>query len=175
MINSMDSVFDILAQKNRELADMFRDVAGRIMDECYRNNNKNEEHEEIDSSFGERIPTKILPKILSRLTEDVPLFGYPINLIPSKYKGGCHPNCLVLSFDKWGAEKGFKGRANEMISYWLECNDINRNSLVITMAWDELDFNQNYLKNFNAHVSNHKTICVVLVTSEGFSIQYLRP
>ena len=99
-----------------------------------------------------------------------------INMIPGEPGNCCYPFCISKAFGKWNSHKyGFKGIAKKIISYWKSCAEINEITLIITFAWDELDFNQNFRKNFDLRTSNYnKTVCVILATSQGFSIQYLK-
>jgi hypothetical protein len=98
-----------------------------------------------------------------------------INIIPGDVPSICHPICLGKAYKKWNSKVGFTGVAEQIIAYWLQCANKNKDTLIITFAWDELDFNHKFKRKFDAQ-SNHKdkTVCVVLVTSQGFSIQYLR-
>jgi|TARA_B100001971_G_C18015308_1_gene444490 hypothetical protein len=98
-----------------------------------------------------------------------------INLIPGE-PGDCYPLCICKAFGKWNSRKyGFKGIAEKTISYWQSCSEINEITLIITFAWDELDFNQIFRKQFDYQTSDpDKTVCVILATSQGFSIQYLK-
>ena len=97
-----------------------------------------------------------------------------INMIPGE-PGACHPLCISKAFDKWGAKTGFKNIASQTITYWLSCAKINRFTIIFTSAWDELDFNQRFREKFNAQCSDpNKNVCIILTTSQGVSIQYLR-
>ena len=97
-----------------------------------------------------------------------------INMIPG-VPGGCHKLCISKAFGKWGANNGFKNIASQTITYWLSCAKINRFTIIFTSAWDELDFNQRFRKKFNAQCSDpNKNVCIILTTSQGVSIQYLR-
>ena len=97
-----------------------------------------------------------------------------INMIPGE-PGGCHQLCISKAFGKWGANNGFKNIASQTITYWLSCAKINRFTIIFTSAWDELDFNQRFRKKFNAQCSDpNKNVCIILTTSQGVSIQYLR-
>ena len=98
-----------------------------------------------------------------------------INMIPG-VPGNCYPLCISKAFGKWNSRKyGFKGIAERTIDYWLTCSKVNRDTIIFTNAWDEIDFNQNFRKRFDSQTSNSdKTVCVILATSQGFSIQYIR-
>jgi hypothetical protein len=95
-----------------------------------------------------------------------------LNMIPGS-PGSCHELCICKAFDKWGAKSGFRGVSEQTITLWLACAETNRNTIVFTTAWDEIDFNQRYRNQFDAQTSDpHKTVCVVLVTSQGIAIPY---
>ncbi len=97
-----------------------------------------------------------------------------INMIPGG-PGACHPLCISKAFDKWGAKPGFKNISSQTITYWLSCAKINRFTIIFTSAWDELDFNQRFRKKFNAQCSDpNKNVCVILITSQCISMQYIK-
>jgi hypothetical protein len=56
----------------------------------------------------------------------------------------------------------------------INCKKINQSILILSFSWDEIDFLERYKKIFDDYTNKGKTICVVLITTEGDSIQYLR-
>lgn len=172
MLNNKKEIVGKISETSVELAEIVNRVIGELG--------------EIASNFGplrmdrESFEKQIKPKrnlnddmeesinrIANRLGE--------INMIPG-VPGSCHQLCISKAFGKWNSRKyGFKGIAEKTIAYWDNCSKTNRHTVIFTFAWDELDFNQNYRKIFNTHTADpNKTVCIILVTSQGFSIQYLR-
>ena len=115
-----------------------------------------------------------LPAVINESIESMADSMGEINMIPG-VPGGCHQLCISKAFGKWGANNGFKKIANKTITYWLSCAKINRFTIIFTSAWDELDFNQRFRNKFNAQSNDpNKSICVVLVTSQCMSMQYIK-
>ncbi len=122
------------------------------------------------SGHPKRILTDDIQTSIDRVTDHS-----DINVIPGGLPSACHPICISKAFNKWKSKVGFTGIAEKTIAYWLNCAEVNKDTLFFTFAWDEIEFNQKFKSKFNAQTNNpNKTVCVVLVTSEGFSIQYLR-
>ena len=101
------------------------------------------------------------------------------NLIPSNKQAPCRKYCIGYAFNKWNSksktEPGFRKVATQMIDYWLGCSDVNRGTIILTSAWDEVDFKARFQNSFNnyAQKSDH-TVAVVLITPSDLSLQYLR-
>lgn len=167
MFDNIDEIARRIAEKSLSLAELFKIIAERILAKSYK--------EEGEREYNGQLKQPVIK---------FPPFNDPFyveiaeqtdsNLIPSNYKGSCRPKCLAFAFDKWGGKVGFKNVAKDIIALWLNCFHINQDTLIFSYAWDELDFNQFFKNQFDSYSNQGKTICVILVTNEGLSIQYLR-
>lgn len=173
MINSINSIVDSVASKNRRLSELLARIFKDLQEistevETIRLDHKDFE-EQINNRKGRSL-TKDLDDVIDEIADSI----QSINIIPG-LSGDCHELCISKAFDKWSSKNGFKGIANKTISYWLACTQINKDTLIFTTAWDEIDFIQKYKQHFDAQSrSQNKTVCVILATSNSFSIQYLR-
>ncbi len=170
MRNNIDEIFSRIVEKDRELAGILGNFAERFLEETHYNN------EEIDGNHKRskrqlRDYPKLANGIIDRITN-----GTQINLYPSDLIGKCHPICVCKAFGKWNSYKlGFKGTAKYLLNnYFKGCGKINKSILIFTFAWDELDFLEKFKEEFDNYTRQGKTICVVLITLNGMSIQYLR-
>ena len=153
MINNVKEIL-------REVASTSKDLAG-ILDDILKG---------IDGINDKSDLPTVINESIDNFTDNMGR----INMIPGE-PGGCHQLCISKAFGKWGANNGFKNIASQTITYWLSCAKINRFTIIFTSAWDELDFNQRFRNKFNAQSSDpNKNICVILTTSQGVSILYLR-
>jgi hypothetical protein len=101
-----------------------------------------------------------------------------MNLYPSDRKGLCHTFCLAIAnkkFDKplKGLESGFKGIILEMAAYWFSCLSINKKTLILTSAWDNDIFDENYKKIIDEFTRVHnKKVFIIEVGPTGFFPRY---
>lgn len=173
MFNNIRDILGRLSEKSGNIARVFEDILGEL-----KELSTEVEPLRIDRGGFERQISggrkRSLIKDLGSAIESVVERIEEINLIPGE-PGNCYPLCICKAFGKWNSRKyGFKGIAEKTIAYWDNCYKINRHTVIFTFAWDEIDFNQNYRKIFNTHTADqNKTVCIILVTSQGFSIQYL--
>jgi len=173
MFNDINSIVSSVASKDKSLAELLTRIFGDLQEistevETIRLDRKGFE-EQINNRKGRNL-TKDLDHVINRIADSI----QRINMIPG-VPSACYELCISMAFDKWGSKNGFKGIVNQTISYWLACTQINKITLILTSAWDEVDFIQNYKHHFDAQSgSQDKTVCVILVTSNSFSIQYLR-
>ena len=81
-----------------------------------------------------------------------------------------------MAFNKWSSQLGgFKGIVDKTVDYWLQCFKINKGTIILTSAWDEKSFKERFKSKFDAYSSHsEKTVCIILLTSKGASIQYLQ-
>lgn len=170
MGNNIEDILRRISEKSEELADIFGSVAGRILEELSSDEGSN------DNERGKlKSPLKEMPTIANRIVDGT--FGRtPINIFPGGIPGICHRVFICKAFGKWNSFKsGFKGTAKYLTTdYFKNCGKINNSILILTFAWDQLDFIEQFKDKFDIYTNQNKTICVVLVTTEGFSIQYLR-
>lgn len=169
MENNIESIFEKIAEVDSELARIFRDVAENLIPENI----------EIDQVYeGENIfrypgsnTESNSEKIIDIISSNYPL----VNIIPGNTPGLCMPICICNAFGKWNSRKtGFKGIADKLYEYWMAC-PINRSTLIFTLAWDQIDFNDSFKRIFDIETNNNgKHICVVLFHLSGFSLTYLR-
>jgi hypothetical protein len=167
MFDNRNDIAKRLGEKSRELAELFDQIAKRILEKSF------EEEGEREYNRRSKQNNRKFPLFKDPYITDI-AEQFDSNLIPSDYKGSCRKYCLAFAFDKWGGKVGFKNIANDVMALWFECFQINQVTLIFSYAWDELDFIQCFKNHFDNYSHQGKTICVVLVTDEGFSIQYLR-
>ena len=85
-----------------------------------------------------------------------------------------------MTFGILNTKYGFNKIAVKIKDYWLGCGDINCRTLVITDAWDNLNFYCRYKKSFDIYTSTKNrnnvkhTVAIILCGDYGFSLQYLR-
>ena len=173
MFKNIRDLLGRISEKSGNIARVFEDILGELKElstEVEPLRIDRDGFERQISGERKRSLIKDLGSAIERIVERIE----EINLIPGE-PGDCHPLCICKAFGTWNSQQGFKGIANQTISLWLSCSKVNKDTLIFTFAWDELDFNKRYRKKFDAQTSNpNKTVCVILVTSQGFSIQYLR-
>lgn len=157
----VEEIFQQIAEKDEKLARLFREFTERLLQESKKRQG---------SDDGILTPAKLkikdisIPEIESR----------EFNIIPSEYNSSCQNLCVCFAFDKWQSKNGFNGIANKAIDYWLSCYRINRGTLILSYAWDEIDFIKSYKNRFDRYTSDPQhTVAVVLVTASGFSLQYI--
>jgi hypothetical protein len=170
MFNNINEVQAQIAELDEGLAQIFLDFAGMLSEEIHDENEDAKQRQSQNRNIIKEFPN-ISSKIVDGITK-----GTPINIFPYDIKGPCQPICLCKAFGKWNSYKsGFKGIADYLINhYFNECSYQNKSILILTFAWDELDFIERFKEIFDDYTEQYKIICVVLVTLSGFSIQYLR-
>ena len=154
-----------IAEKDDELASLFGDIIGEMIDLRGRNEN-----------FG-KYESGELNQSKRRKEDTINRIGQHgnINVIPGITATSCQSYCVCLAFDKWQSSKGFRGIFTSVIDYWLACAKINRGTIIISYAWDDLDFTERYKKRFDHYASDHQhTIAVILISSNGISLQYFK-
>jgi hypothetical protein len=153
-----------IAEKDTELAGIFDRILGGLAEKGLFNQtskSKNSERSDLHN-------TKI-----SDIVNILDQFG-KMNIIPGEPNSPCLPFCVCCAFDKWQSNKGFRGIAGKTIAYWLSCPDVNRGTLILTFAWDDVDFYEKYKPLFDRYTNDPRhTIAVVLITNRGISLQYL--
>jgi hypothetical protein len=106
--------------------------------------------------------------------------GTHYNFIPSdKENNLCRYLCIGIATEEMGANKkgkvrvGFDGLMRLAIENWLNCNQINNTTVLITANWDETKFNRDWLSIINTRVKSGKRVLVLQVSKNGeFLIQY---
>ena len=101
------------------------------------------------------------------------------NFIPSDNKIPCNNLCIGIATEEMGANikgplrVGFDGLMRLTIKNWLNCNEINNTTVLITANWDENKFTRDWLSIIKTRVSNGKKVLVLQVSKNGeFLIQY---
>jgi hypothetical protein len=168
MHNNIDEITRKIAEKSRDLADIFASIARSL----------SEANGEYENRFDEKEPKKNksnYPKNARPIIKGS-IKGMPINTYPDGIPGLCYPICVCQAIGKWNSFKnGFKGVAKYLNNdYFLSCGKINKSILIFTCAWDEIDFNELFREKFNEYTNQGKTICIVLLTSNGITLQYLK-
>jgi hypothetical protein len=153
-----------IAEKDAELASLFDSIIGEVMHAQEERNNL--------ENYGSRV-AKQSKTIIEDIASRIKRYGN-INVIPGSGSTSCHAYCMCFAFDKWQASKGFRGIAKSTIEYWLSCSKINKGTLILSYAWDEIDFIEKYKHAFDQYANEPThTIAVILISSRGISIQYL--
>jgi len=149
----------ILERYDVELGELFHRISRSMQEElCYER---------------ERKKSGLLPTMGEGVAE-VDENGNRINVIPSDTKTGCHESCIVYADGEWkNKANSFLNCSKKLVTYWLECFNMNKRTLVFTYSWDEQSFNRNCRVDYDNYANNHHTIAIILMTSTGPSIQYL--
>jgi len=157
-----DIIFQQIAEKDEKLARLFREFTDRLLQESKMKQGR------LDNGIFD--PLKIGIKDILIPDHDSKDF----NIIPGEYDTLCLKMCVCFAFDKWQSKKGFNGIANKTIDYWLSCYRINKGTLILSYAWDDLDFIKKYKNRFDQYTLDPQhTVAVILVSSTGFSLQYI--
>jgi hypothetical protein len=106
--------------------------------------------------------------------------GTHYNFIPAVEKeNSCKYLCIGIATEEMGANKkgelrvGFDGLMRLTIENWLNCNQINKTTVLITSNWDEKKFDRDWLSIINTRVKNGKSVLVLQVSKNGeFLIQF---
>jgi len=145
--NSIHQTQRVLDSYDPVLASLFSEISNLIVEECLQN----------DSAI-------LIDNVVRNLNN--------INIVPGEF-GDCHETCVALFTGKWNSKKNGLGNIDKLLfPYWFRCLK-NKYTLVITSAWDEKSFNEKLKNSFDSHAVNNKPTVVILLTSMGFSIQYL--
>jgi len=127
--------------------------------------------------LNQRTGDKISPGAFTKIADECfnrNVDGRSINTYPEGKPSNCHPLCVCNAFGKWNSYKnGFKGTAKYLIEkYFKACGHTNRNVIILTFAWDEIDFNERFKTHFDNYVAQGKSISVILLTSQDITIPY---
>jgi len=161
---SINKISGQIAEKDAELASLFDNIIGEVMHAQKERNNL-----ENYGSRGAKQSKTILEDIAFRIKRHG-----NINVFPGSGSTFCHAYCMCFAFDKWQASKGFRGIAKSTIEYWLSCSKINRGTIILSYAWDEIDFFEKYKHAFDQYAKEPShTVAVILISSREISIQYL--
>lgn len=157
-------IFQQIAEKDEKLARLFDDFANRIYQESALNRDTD------NVNIGKLKSRRLYPEdVLDKSSENG-----KINVIPSDYDADCQSYCICFAFDKWQSSNGFKGVVNKAFDYWFSCFKVNRGTLIFSYAWDDVDFNEKYKNRCDQYTRDQQhTVAIVLITSKGFSLQYL--
>ncbi len=87
--------------------------------------------------------------------------------------GTCNEKNICLASGGWNrGQNSFYDIVNQ-ISICMKKTSNTKYTLIFTSSWDENDFQRTFNQTFNDFAKQGKLLAVVLVTSTGFSIQYL--
>jgi hypothetical protein len=156
-MNVLQNLIRRIEEKDQGLAGIIKELLNPISEEIIYGGNTTE-------------------NIFGKIKESAESNIFNINLIPININGHCHKYCVSLASGKWNSRKnGFKGIVNRTNELWLKCGHKNRGTVILTSAWDEIDFNQNCRNIFDAQTNNQtKTVCVILVTANDIAMLYLK-
>ena len=167
-MDSMRLILDILTEVDPEIMDTFPQIGEHIINELPH----------LDEEIGMGNKGNIIKDRLNRILDDgLKKSGQRVNIIPEGNPDRCQRIGYASMIDKWGSTKGFNGICKKLITYWLKCSKTNRTTIILTTAWDEIDFSQNKVENyrerFDSYASEHNII-VILISLAGFSICYMK-
>jgi len=105
--------------------------------------------------------------------------GSNINFYPSENTIGCKIFCLSIATDKFGwrlrknqRRTGFKGLIKELLAYWYLCGATNQITIIITLDWDDEEFNKEWRSAIEAYASRGKTVKIFeVIESQGAYIE----
>jgi|688.fasta_scaffold340579_2 hypothetical protein len=117
---------------------------------------------------------KLFQNIIDNFNRDKSRLG-DLNFYPSNQTTNCKKNCLSIATDKFGwkyrkdkCRTGFKGLIKELIEYWFHCGSINEKTVIITLDWDDKDFERDWKKMVDAYVSRGKIVKIYeVIESKG--------
>ena len=154
LASTMDSTHQFLARVDRSLADIFHSIWEGMRDIGWK------------GEFSKKVFSHSIERFVDRERN--------IRIVPSTKNIEFHEISIGKAFDKWRSQKGFKGIIENVINYWNSSKHHDYVTLVYTSSWDELDFNIRYKDEFDKYVNNTgRTVCVILLTSNTCSVQYL--
>jgi len=123
---------------------------------------------------------RIFEDLIDKLNRgDVP--DSDINFYPSNNTTNCKRFCLSIATDKFGwrlrvdqRRTGFKGLIKELISYWYRCGAINQTTIIITLDWDDEEFDKEWRGAIEAYASRGKTVKIfeVIESVGGYLERY---
>ena len=98
-----------------------------------------------------------------------------MNFYPSDQSTNCKNICISIATDKFGwkynidtCRTGFKGLIKELIQYWLKCGAVNQKTVIITLDWDDKDFDKDWKNIVDAYVSKGKVVKIYeVIESRG--------
>ncbi|MEI6091763.1 MAG: hypothetical protein WCR42_15005 [bacterium] len=160
-----DEIYQILrniARKKFELVEILGDIARNLTVEI--------------ASYNRRFYKELSE--LNYPSRDLQLKAREIvdNCIAADKSGESQQVNVCKAFGKWQSRMGgFRGVGQYLLDEYLPNADNARGTvLILTFAWDEVDFIDKYKAAFEDFTRQTGTICVILVTLRGISIQYLK-
>lgn len=162
MNNEIYQILRLVSQKKYELQEILRDIARKLTVEIASYNRRfYRELSELN------YPSRELQLKAREIVDNCVAAG----------KSGEFPQVTVCkAFGKWNSKMGgFRGVGQYLLDDYLPNADNARGTvLILTFAWDEVDFIDKYKAAFDDYTRQSGTICVILVTLRGISIQYLK-
>jgi len=160
-----DEIYQILrlvGRKNYELNEIFGDIARKLRIEI--------------ASYNRRFYKELSE--LNYPSRDLKLNAREIvdNCVAACQSDEPQQITVCKAFGKWHSKmSGFRGVGQFLLDDYLpNAGNARGTVLILTFAWDEVDFIDNYKAAFDNFTSKAGTICVILVTLRGISIQYLK-
>jgi hypothetical protein len=162
MNNEIYQVLRLVGEKKYEIVEILGDIAPKLIVEIAKYNRR------FYSELAElNYPSKDL-KLKAREIVD--------NCVAACQSDESQSISVCKAFGKWHSKMGgFRGVGQFLLDDYLPNGDNARGTvLILTFAWDEVDFIDKYKAAFDNFTSKAGTICVILVTLRGISIQYLK-
>ncbi len=177
-IGSAQKIEELLSRRDHHYGKLFAEIARGLLDEV-----KAKEEEADRRSIN--LPTDGLGHIagdsqneeihfpsIASIVSHCALHDN-ISILPTRRPEGCKEYCVVASFAQWNAPDGFCALSDQVLRLWLEFSKVNKGTLFLTAAWDEIDFSQRYRPLFDHYSRSPHHVAVILVSTTGFSPVYL--
>jgi len=125
---------------------------------------ENEEHLLMIEEFFKKHKDGSAKSILEAWIDDMNKLGKgngpsSFNFYPSEDGGVCHELCIGVATKKFGHNRvqntnrtGFEGLIKDLIGQWFRCS-ITRNTVILTMDWDEQAFVKEWIQILNEYVA----------------------
>ena len=104
------------------------------------------------------------------------------NFYPSTNSIGCCELCFAIATNKFGHEykkdksrTGFKGLIKELIKYWLGCNAINKETVILALDWDDEVFNKEWkeiVDHYRIQLNKTVKIYEIIESSNSYIERY---
>lgn len=103
--------------------------------------------------------------------------GGAMNVYPSDGDIGCMRLCVGIASLGWtkprsGNRIGFLKLMEELLIYWLSCNNANKTTVIFTADWFDSGFNDKWKDKVDAYVSSSKKVVIIWLSSNGPVLNY---
>ncbi len=103
--------------------------------------------------------------------------GGVMNLYPSDVSIGCMRLCVGIASLGWkkprgGNRTGFSKLMDDLLLYWLSCNNANKITVIFSNDWYDSGFNDEWKNKVDAYVSSGKKVVIIWLSSNGPVLNY---